>query len=258
MTPENALIELLERLGAASGAAVLVSDHELGEWPIAAAAAMKKQGLLVNTRPATSAVCPGCERECVMPVHILPDTTRAPEAFIVCDKRSDINRVAVPVSRLVQWQTSGASIADLLARLLNLRRSGANEAETARWEIGMFKGVKYSSHLVLQADCSLNLSLAGHSIALTDVLALEGGRITVDRRTLTRLVDHPVAGAGDAESAEKRRERLKARVQLVKARGNRAFLKIVAEEEGFSVSRLKQILGREPETPTARFGSPAR
>jgi type III secretory pathway component EscV len=57
-------------------------------------------------------------------------------------------------------------------------------------------------------------------------------------------VDHPAAGAGDAESAAQRRERLKKRVQLVRARGAMAFLKTIAEAEGVSVSRLKQILAR--------------
>jgi hypothetical protein len=242
MTPEDALFELLERVGAGHGAAVLVSEHELGQWPNAAVAEMKSHGLLARARPATSAVCPGCERECVMPVQILPDRIRAPEAFIVCDKRSDINRLAVPVSHLEQWQASGASIANLLAGLLGLRQPSARGADTTRWEIGMLKGVKHSSHLVLLADGRLSLALAGHSIALADVLVLEGDRFTVDKRTLKRLADQPIAGAGDAESAAQRRERLKNRVQEVKAKGTRAFLKAVAEEEGISVSRLKQLV----------------
>ena len=57
-----------------------------------------------------------------------------------------------------------------------------------------------------------------------------------------RALDQPIAGAGDTESPAQRRERLKKRVQEVKARGTRGFLKVVAQEEGISVSRLKQIL----------------
>jgi hypothetical protein len=242
MTPEAALVELLERVGAQRGAAVVVSNHELSEWPSTTVAAMKSRGLITKARPATSTVCYECERECVMPVHILSDSAHSPEALIVCDKRSDINRVPVPISCLEQWQASGVSVANLLVGLLDLRRSGAGDTSSGRWEIGMFKGVKYSSHLVLIADGQLTLSLAGHSIALADVLALEGNRFTVDKRTLIHLVDHPVAGAGDAESAAQRRERLKKRVQAERTKGSKAFLKVVAEEEGISVSRLKQLL----------------
>lgn len=242
MTPQMVLIELLERIGARSGAAVLVSDHELREWPGAAVAAMKAHRLITKARPATSTVCPGCEQECVMPVHVINVKVRKPDAFIVCDKRSDINRVPVPVDRLEQWQATGESVAALLAGLLGLHRSSGSSGESTRWEVGMFKGVKHSSHLVLVSDGRLTLSLAGHSIPLNDVLALKGRAFMVDRRTLSRLVDHPVAGAGDVESAEQRRKRLKKRVRVLKAQGVKAFMKTVSEEEGISVRRLSQIL----------------
>ena len=252
MTPEAALVELLERVGARHGAAVIVSDHELNAWPSAAVAAMKSQRLLTKARPTTSTVCPGCERECVMPVHVLTDKAREPAAFIVCDKRSDINRVAVPVRCLEQWQASGDSIAALLSGLLGLHSSRASGTNAARWEVGMLKGAKHSSHLVLIADSRLTLSLAGHSVPLADVLALEGNAFKVDRRALTRLADQPVAGAGDMESAAHRRERLKKRVQTVKNKGTKAFLKTVAEEEGITVSRLKQLLREETNPAKSR------
>ena len=243
MTPEEILVELLERVGAGQDAPVLVSEDELNQWPSIAVTAMQKEGLLVKASPATSAICHGCERECAMPVHnILPDKARLPEAFIICDKRNDINRVPVPISRLEQWRASGITVANLLTGLLDLRKPGTNKASTERWEIGMLKGKKHSSHLVLLADSGLTVTFAGHSIALPDVLALEEGHFTVDKRKLTRLVDQPVAGAGDVESATQRRKRLKKRVQAEKAKGTKAFLKVVAVEEGISVSRLKQLL----------------
>mgnify|MGYP000530610752 CR=1 FL=1 len=254
MTPEAALVELLERVGARHGATVAVSNHELSEWPSGTVAAMKSQGLLTKARPAMSAVCPGCERECVMPVHVLTGKAREPTAFIVCDKRSDINRVDVPISYLEQWQTSGDSIADLIADLLGLDRPRANGTDAARWEIGVLKGAKHSSHVVLLADGKLTLSLAGHSVSLADVLTLDGDAFKIDRRTLARLVDQPVAGAGDVESATHRRERLKKRVQAVKNKGTKAFLKTVAEEEGITVSRLKQLLREETGAAKSRQG----
>jgi len=244
MTPQMVLIELLERIGARGGAAVFVSDRELREWPGAAVAAMKAHSLITKTRPATSIVCSGCEQECVMPVHVTNVRACNPDAFIVCDKRSDINRVPVPVDRLEQWQTTGESVAALLAGLLGLHRSHGSSGDAIRWEVGVLKGVK----LVLVADGKLTLSLAGHSIPVTDVLSFAGKIFKVDRRTLNRLVDHPVAGAGDPESAVQRRERLRKRVRVLKAQGVKAFMKIVAEEEGISVSRVKQ-LAREKITP---------
>lgn len=103
MTPQAVLAELLERVGAKNGRAVLVSDEELNQWPAPAVAAMKAQRLLAKARPASSAICPGCERACAMPVHTLPRASGAAASFIVCDKRSDINRVPISTERLQQW-----------------------------------------------------------------------------------------------------------------------------------------------------------
>jgi hypothetical protein len=251
MTPPDAVLELLARVGASKGAAVLVSEEELSHWPAVAVQAMKLQKLLVKASPASSTVCPGCEQECVMPVHTLSAGSRGLSSFIVCDKRDDINRVAVPIHQLEHWQTTGSSIAELLAGLLELRRPDSSEASTGRWEVGVLKSGKGSSHLVLLADAKLTLTLGGHSLALADVLTLENKSFMLDKRTLTRLVDKPVSGAGDVKSAMQRYERLMKRVQAEKNKGNRAFLKTVAEEEAFSVSRLKQIL-QTKSTPAKR------
>ena len=118
MTPQAALTDLLARVGAANSADVLVNDHELSQWPGVAVAAMKARKLLAKARPASSTVCPGFDRPCVIPVHTSLTQTRKPESLIVCDKRRDLNRVAVPVSLLTQLQASGDLIGDLLADFL--------------------------------------------------------------------------------------------------------------------------------------------
>src|SRR3984893_1442250 len=124
MTPHAALIELLARVGARNGAAVLVSAEELSQWPAAAVAAMKSQKLLARARPAVSVVCPGCERECVMPVHTLPTEPRDPASFIVCDKRDDINRVPVSAKRLMQWRCDAGAVCGFIAASLGFGRRG--------------------------------------------------------------------------------------------------------------------------------------
>jgi hypothetical protein len=68
MKPVDALIELLDRVDANHGAAVLVNDDELRQWPSEAVKAMKSQKL-VTKASVGSAICLGCEHECVMPVH---------------------------------------------------------------------------------------------------------------------------------------------------------------------------------------------
>ena len=173
-----------------------------------------------------------------MPVHTLPHEKRGLASFIVCDKRDDINRVAVPISRLEQWQASATSVADLIAGSLGLRRPEGSDTSATCWEVGMFKGAKRASHVLLLADGRLTLCLGGHSIALADILTFDGKDFRVDKRTLVPLVDKPIAGAGDAESAAQRRMRLKKWVQTEEDRGTTAFLKTVAKAEGISVPHL--------------------
>ena len=257
-TPLDALLELLARVGASRGAAALVSEAELSRWPAEGVRMLKAQKLLVKASPAVSVVCPGCEQECTMPVHTLPAGAGVAASFVVCDKRDDINRVPVPAEMLKQWRCGAEAVGDLIAGLLELRRpDSGSDVSAGRWEIGMFRGAKHSSHLVLMADGRLSLRLAGHSIALADVLVLESSGFKLDKRTLIRLVDKPIAGAGDAESAAQRRTRLKKCVQAEKNKGNQSFLKVVAQGEGISVSRLKQLLKDDRQPTKAKMRRPA-
>lgn len=203
---------------------------------------MKAHKLLMKARPAASVICPGCERRCVMPIQVPPMQGTTARAFVVCDKRSDINRVDVPIEHLEQWQVSGHSVADLMADLMGLCRPLENDADIARWELGVFRGAKHSSHLLLLADGKLTLTLAGHATDVADVLTLEDGAFAIEKRTLNRQVDTPVAGGGYIESALQRRARVKKRVEALKATGTRNFLKVAAAEENISVPRLKQLL----------------
>ena len=52
MTPLEALLELLERVGASRDAAALVSEEELSRWPAEAVRELKAQKLLVKASPA--------------------------------------------------------------------------------------------------------------------------------------------------------------------------------------------------------------
>ena len=140
MTPQAALIELLDRVGATLGAEVFVNEDELRQWPSAAIAAIKLQKLIAKARPASSVICPGCERECVMSVHTTPGAPDSPAPFIVCDKRSDINRVAVSLSALEQWKTTGEMIAAMLAQMLGINRANSVAGDGREWFIGLFEG----------------------------------------------------------------------------------------------------------------------
>ena len=138
MNNQSLLCELIDRVAALQGNAVLISNEELSLWEPEEVAALKSTNLLRKTRPASSIVCIGCEEECVRPVHREPEASGESRLFLVCEKRSDVNRIDIPVERLEQWQATGDSLAALIANLLRLRQIAQNET-AGRWEIGLFK-----------------------------------------------------------------------------------------------------------------------
>ena len=104
------------------------------------------------------------------------------------------------------------------------------------------KGRKHNGQVTLLADGnSLALALGGHMIPLVDVLSFDKNFLALDKAALIRMMDNP-AGKSEIESPDARKARLIARVNQEKAKGTRAFLQVVADEEGINVSRLKQII----------------
>lgn len=188
-----------------------------------------------------------------MPVEVLPASgARLAQAFIVCDKRSDVNRVALPLESLSQWQASGESLAEFLLRNLEIPGEVSHSTAVGVWRIGVFRGGEQAAQLLLSCTGSVCAQIAGHSIPLEELLAVQSGALKFDRRRLTIAVNNPAAGAGDVETAEARRVRLQRRVNQLRAEGCRSFMKTTATEEGISVSRLQQILAGNEEKPKKR------
>lgn len=252
MTPEAVLVELLERVGAGGGAAVLVSDHELSQWPSVAVAAMKAHRLLAKARPASSAVCPGCERECVMPVHTPPDTTRTPEAFIVCDKRSDINRVHVSAARLTQWQCTADAVCGFVVASLALRRSGTRSAGADLWEIGIARGNKRSQMLCLKADGFLALAAGSNAVPLAQLIGYHGGAYSLNGTMIRELVDSTTTADNRYTPSNTRREARKLRTQAVYESWRKAYRDWKRKRPGMTdvwySQQIAKMEGRNAET----------
>lgn len=245
MKPADMLPTLLARLAAAGGEAATFSAQELAEWPADLLAVLKAMGLLSPTTPASSVTCPGCEDECAMPAEIANTAKGETRAFVTCDKRDDTARVPVPLAQLEQWQCTPRQLADALAATLKLRRP-LNDTDPQQFDLGMLKGTQHSAHVELLVAPALQLHISGHVLPLADVLELDDKGLTIERRALVRCVDGPIAAAGGKESAEQRKARLRARAKELKASGVDAFIKALADEEGLSESRIKQLLKTEP------------
>ena len=240
----SVLADLLARLAVAGGGVVEVPGDELAGWPQDDVAALKSHAVLLPGKPAESAICPGCERTCLMPVQVVPRVGHLASLFIVCDKPVDINRVAVAPAALERWRLTGAGLADALARLLGSDGAVPSDAATSGFRLGVAKGRKDKAEVRLRVGAGKpRLIVAGHEIDLDLVLAVQHQQLVLDLRWLARCADAPVADAAVVvEEPEKRRKRLTARVAKERAKGTRGFLKVVAAEEDISVPRLKQLV----------------
>jgi hypothetical protein len=214
MRPIDALFELLGRVGACNGDKVLVNDEELCQWPAVAIKAMKSQKLIMRARPASSAICPGCEYECVMPVYS-PTGTGAKSSFIVCDKRSDTNRVMVPAEQLIQWQCSAEMVCEFVAAGLGLRRGSSLVAGSGLWEIGVAAGDKRSQMLCLKVNGELVLVAGNSSAPLADLMEYRDGKFLLDGVRIRRMVDFATTSDPRYTPSDVKREARKLKTQAM-------------------------------------------
>lgn len=254
-SPIDPLQVVLERLGCSDpGKIAFFPWDEVKGWPAGALDGLTASGLLQPAQPMSAIECDGCEENCSMPVTVYPAQEGKPgKAFITCDKRDDIGRVQVDFRRMEQWQATGGLVASALAGLLDISLPTAQATDGRQWHIGTIKGRKHNGQVTLVADGnSLALALGGHTIPLGDVLTFGESSLALDKATLIRMVDNP-ANKGETETPEARKARLIARVNQEKAKGTRAFLQVVAKEEGIHKSRLQQIINekQKPNSSTA-------
>lgn len=255
MKEEVALIEILARLGARNGKAVFVSAEELSRWPPAAVSALKSEKLLVKARPAASAVCPGCEQECVMPVHTVPGGRHGSASFIVCDKRDDINRVPVSTELLTQWRCNTEAVCGFIAKSLGLRRSKQRAANGGFWKIGIGRGDKGTQMLCLRAAGDLTL-VAGHSAKpLADVVGFRGGEYWVDAAMIRELVDSATTADPRYTPGNARREARKLDTQAMYEAWRKAYRILKRQRRNMSdvwysrqIARMDIATGRNAET----------
>lgn len=189
MSPEAALIELLGRVGARLGESITVSTEELNQWPAAAVSALKSQGLLLKARPAKSVVCAGCEQDCNMPVHTLTRANAFASSFVVCDKRSDTNRVPVPAARLTLWRCDAQAVCGFIAASLGLQQTTVQPSEVGLLPIGIARGNKRTQMLCLRVHGHVALVVGADAMPLADVIGFENGSFTLDHAVIHQMVD---------------------------------------------------------------------
>jgi hypothetical protein len=189
MTPLEVLVALVDRLGACGGHAVLISEAELGCWPGEAVHALKSQHIIMKAKVADSAVCPGCEEECVMPVITLPGGEGAARSFILCEQRDDTNRVPVTTSHLLQWRCSLELVCGFVADSLGGQRGRLQRNQAGMLEIGLVTGTKRVQMICIEITDRVQAVVGQNKVDLTDLVVFEDGKYSVQQGMIQRLVD---------------------------------------------------------------------
>ncbi len=234
MTPEAALIELLGRVGARLGESVTVSTEELSQWPSEAVAALKAQGLLLKARPAKSVVCPGCEQECSMPVHTLTRANAPAASFVVCETRSDISRVPIPLARLALWRCDAQAVCGFITASLGLVQTTVQPYEDGLLPIGMARGNKRTQMLCLRVQGHLALVVGADAIPLTDAIGFEDGGFTVDQTVIGQMVDAATTADPRHTPSTAKREARKIDTQAMYASWQKAYRTLLKKSPGKS------------------------
>jgi hypothetical protein len=217
----------------------------LSQWPTPAVAALKSQRLLLQARPAVSAICPGCERACVMPVHTFPRASGTAASFIVCDKRSDINRVPVSAERLKQWRCDANAVSGFIAESLGLRRSDQRPADAEVLNIGIASGGKRSQMLCLKPYGTVALVAGTGSLPLADLVSFRNGKYSVEAAKVRELVDSATTADHRYTPSNAKREARKLDTQARYERWRKAFSSLRKQRPNMSGVWYSQQIAKQ-------------
>ena len=255
--PEAVFLDLVSRMGATRTREVRVDSRELAQWPGEVVSALKSQKLIRRARRARATVCQGCGRQCAMPVEWEADPSMP---WVVCDKRGDINRVPVPLDRLVQWRTSGDILGRFIADGLSLRWRGWKAKDHGELEIGMFTGEKPGKMLKLRIEGRLAFVTGTSALALSKVLFFRGAGFGLEGTGIRRWMDATATEKDPTAAGRVRYESRKLDTHKKHLRLQRVYRGLKREKPGRSdvwyarqIAKSGQGGGLSPETIRKRM-----
>lgn len=138
MTLTDLLHSIFKRLDLRDQGALTVTADEIPYWPSNGLEFLVKWGMLAEAKYRTCIECDGCEEMCPMPVVVIPKSDpKGEQAFVICDKRDDIDIVPIEFDRLRQWKIDPDRIASLLNRLLKSDQTPQAIIQERLWRLGM-------------------------------------------------------------------------------------------------------------------------
>ena len=153
---------------------------------------------------------------------------------MVCDKRSDINRVAVPAARIAQWRCDASAVCRFVAASLGLKQTAVPPTEDGLLPIGIASGNKRTQMLCLRVQELLALVVGTSTVPLADVVGFEDGRFTLDGLVIRHLVDAATTADPRHTPSTVKREARKMDTRAMYATWQKAFQTLRKKHPGRS------------------------
>ena len=242
MTVNESLGRLLARLSCRGGEVLTLDADDVSDFPKEHFELFVKHGVLQEIADARNVVCDGCDERCDRPVQIYRANNISPaRAFVSCELRDDVGRVAVDFERLKQWQMTERQLAEMVRDLIG-QTSQSVVKDGALWRLGMVDGGKHKAQMSLQFDGDVVVVSGGHKVPLMELLSFDKGGLKIDLKKIKKMVNEPTGFSDDVESTKARNARLLKHRNNLKSKGVKAFNKQIAEEENLSLAAVKKAI----------------
>ena len=181
-----------------------------------------------------------------MPVHTLARADASVTSFVVCDKRSDTNRVAIPAARLAQWRCDAEAVCEFVAASLGLQRTTVQPTEIGLLPIGIARGHKRTQMLCLRVQGHLALVVGADAVPLADVIGFVDGCFMVDRVVIHQMVDAATTADPRHTPNTTKRDARKIDTQAMYASWQKAYRALIKKSPGKSDVWYSQQIAKTP------------
>lgn len=232
MTLDDVLLELIQHLDSHSEGSF--TWEQVREWPEGAVELFQGAGWIKPKASAKSVVCPGCEENCFMPVHVSPAVRGQPvRAFVACIIRDDMGRIPIPLNYLQQWQVTENQVTRWIADSLGLKGKPKKDKKSGTIHIGNVQGKKKMGLLEWVGQAPVSLKVSGGLLPLIEVVHLESDKLQIDQAAIINMVNRPPSSDRYEPSIAKR-EANKLKTQARHKGWQKAYRKLKRKNPGRS------------------------
>ena len=238
--------ELMALLRSSKDRRVVLCQDDVDQWSQSVTTAMKSQKLIVKAKSAKVIICSGCEEACLMPVETVMDFSGKAASFVVCDRRDDINRVAVSSDALQRWQCGLPQLSRLFCALLDLPYDQRFDYGCEYLKLGIVNGLKGRRWISLNT-VDLTIEINGISKQVEELLFFNDGHFLIDQTAIDTMINSASAGVSKRYvSSTEVRDKAKRQKQLQYQSWHEEYLKLKKLHPKKSDTWISQQIAKLP------------